>query len=66
MRALFNLYLYCILGSARGCYECQPGNLKAAWKWLETDFDLGDAKKVKLAALDDPDLEPLWTDISAI
>lgn len=30
------------------CYECQIGNWKVAWKWLESAFDLGDLKKVKL------------------
>ena len=42
------------------CYECQLGNLKQAREWLKQAFNLGDAKQMKLAALDDPDLEPLW------
>ena len=45
------------------CYECQTGNLKAAWNWLEKVFDAGDAKRFKLMALEDPDLEPLWVQI---
>jgi hypothetical protein len=44
------------------CYECQLGRLELAKEWLEKAFKLGDAKKMKLAALDDPDLEPLWRD----
>jgi tetratricopeptide (TPR) repeat protein len=48
------------------CYECQLGDLKSAWNWLETAFDTGEPKALKLMALDDPDLEPLWTDISEI
>ncbi len=48
------------------CYECQAGNLKAAWNWLEKAFDAGDAKRFKLMALEDPDLEPLWVQIGEI
>jgi hypothetical protein len=33
--------------------------LDQAKNWLEKSFALGDAKKMKLATLDDPDLEPL-------
>ena len=40
------------------CYECQLGNLDRAKRWLEKAFELGDARNMKLAALDDPDLEP--------
>ena len=42
------------------CYECQLGRLDKAKEWLEKAFNLGDAKGLKMAALDDPDLEPLW------
>jgi Flp pilus assembly protein TadD len=45
------------------CYECQLGRLEQAKKWLEEAFRLGNARRIKLAALDDPDLEPLWKDI---
>jgi len=27
---------------------------------------MGDAKQVKMMALDDPDLDPFWTDIAEI
>ncbi len=46
-----------------GCYACQLGNHDEAWDWLEDAFGLGDPKKVKLMALDDPDLEPFWAEI---
>lgn len=42
------------------CYECQLGRLERSKNWLAKAFALGDARKMKLAALDDPDLEPLW------
>jgi tetratricopeptide (TPR) repeat protein len=48
------------------CYQCQIGNLPEAWNWLEKAFDIGDPKQLKLMALDDKDLEPLWLDISEI
>jgi predicted Zn-dependent protease len=45
------------------CYECQLGNLERAKQWLEKAFALGGANELKLTALDDPDLEPLWRQI---
>lgn len=45
------------------CYECQLGDLDAARKWLKSAFRLGDAKQMKPAALRDPDLKALWTEI---
>jgi tetratricopeptide (TPR) repeat protein len=48
------------------CYECQLGRLEQAKNWLQKSFELGDARKMKLAALDDPDLEPLWKRIGEI
>lgn len=45
------------------CYECQLGRLKEARQWLEAAFDLGDSREMKLAALDDEDLRPLWDHI---
>jgi tetratricopeptide (TPR) repeat protein len=45
------------------CYECQLGRLEQARHWLEKAFAIGDARKMKLAALDDPDLQPLWKEI---
>jgi predicted Zn-dependent protease len=45
------------------CYECQLGRLEQAKNWLEMAFKLGDPKKIKLMALEDPDLKPLWREI---
>lgn len=42
------------------CYECQLGNLKEAWQWLEKAFAADDTRQMKKMALDDPDLRPLW------
>lgn len=48
------------------CYCCQIGDRKEAWRWLERAVDLEGKKEIRLAALQDPDLEPMWTDISEI
>jgi tetratricopeptide (TPR) repeat protein len=48
------------------CYECQLGRLEQAKEWLEKAFKLGHAKEMKLMALDDRDLEPLWKQIGEI
>ena len=48
------------------CYACQLGKLKDAWQLLEKAFAIGDSKQLKLMALDDPDLEPLWKEIGKI
>lgn len=49
------------------CYACQRGDVKAAWNWLERAFDAAtDPKAMKIQSLDEPDLEPLWRDISEI
>jgi tetratricopeptide (TPR) repeat protein len=48
------------------CYSCQLGNLKEAYQWLERAIDLAGKKDIRQMALDDPDLEPLWVDITQI
>jgi len=48
------------------CYACQLGNLKDAFKWLGKAIDLAGGKEVKIMALQDPDSEPLWAEISQI
>ena len=48
------------------CYCCQLENLKEALQWLEKAIDLAGKKDIRAMALDDPDLEPLWNDISEI
>ena len=42
------------------CYCAQLGQLDAAQEYLGKSYDLGDAKQIKLMALDDEDLKPLW------
>jgi tetratricopeptide (TPR) repeat protein len=41
------------------CYECQLGHLDQALDWLLTAFKLGDARKLREMALQDPDLKPI-------
>ena len=47
------------------CYECQLGNLTEARKWLAKAFRLGNRDQMKLAALGDLDLKPLWQEIGS-
>ncbi len=42
------------------CYCTQLGQLDAAQEHLGKSYELGDAKQIKLIALDDEDLRPLW------
>ena len=44
------------------CYECQLGNMPGAREWLERAFALDGSDAFKRMALDDPDLDPLWTE----
>ena len=48
------------------CYAGQLGNLKKARDWFKKAIDLANTKEVKLMALNDPDLEPLWKEIGEI
>ncbi len=41
------------------CYECQLGRMEQALDWLQKAFELGDARKFREMALEDPDLKPL-------
>ena len=47
-------------------YGCRLHKVREAWAWLERTFEIGDADQIKLKALDDPDLEPLWAEISEV
>jgi hypothetical protein len=38
------------------------GDLAGARQWLDRAFEVGDAQTLKLEALDDPDLAPLWNE----
>ena len=42
------------------CYCAQLGQLDAAKEYLGKSYELGDAQQIKLMALDDEDLKPLW------
>jgi hypothetical protein len=42
------------------CYTCQLGRLDEARLWFDRALTIGDAKEIKLAALDDADLAPLF------
>jgi tetratricopeptide (TPR) repeat protein len=46
------------------CYACQLGMLKEALEWLEKARNLAQSNEVNLMALEDPDLKPIWKDIS--
>ena len=48
------------------CYSCQLGKLKEAFGWIVKAIDLAGKKDIRLMALDDPDLEPLWIKIGEI
>ena len=48
------------------CYACCLDNQEEAWDWLEDAFELGDAKQVKLMALEDPELDKLWAEIREV
>jgi hypothetical protein len=43
------------------CYACQLGEIEEARALLARAVELGDADKMKLMALDDPDLAPMFT-----
>jgi len=49
------------------CYECQLDQAKAAMQWLGQAIALAkDGDAVKLMALGDLDLQPLWGEIAAL
>jgi tetratricopeptide (TPR) repeat protein len=48
------------------CYCCRLGDLKEAYQWLEKAIDLAGKEDIRQMALDDPDLEGLWSQISEI
>ena len=48
------------------CYSCKLGKLREAMQWLEKAIDVAGKQDIRLMALDDPDLEPLWTRIGEI
>lgn len=48
------------------CYTCQLGRLDEARKWLKRAFTIGNITQLKLMALADQDLKPLWKEIPPI
>jgi hypothetical protein len=42
------------------------GDLEAAKAWLDKACTPGNVDRIKLMALQDPDLEPLWPDIGKV
>jgi tetratricopeptide (TPR) repeat protein len=42
------------------CYACQLGMMDVAKMWFGEAFELDDKKELKLMALEDPDLKPMW------
>jgi len=45
---------------------CHLGNLKEARGWLKQAIDLSSTKEVKLMALNNLRLEPLWKEIGKV
>lgn len=48
------------------CSLCGSGDLKGATTWLEAAFDRAGKQDVRTLALDELDLEPLWTEIAEV
>jgi tetratricopeptide (TPR) repeat protein len=48
------------------CYECQLGNLEQARAHLKKAFALKGGAELRASSTDDPDLTPLWSEISKI
>lgn len=48
------------------CYACRLGKTNEAYEWLKIAIDFAGDEEVRLVALKDPDLEPLWANIGKI
>lgn len=48
------------------CLLCDLGHLRDALDWLTRAFANGELTKLKLAALDEPRLQPLWKKIGQL
>ena len=48
------------------CCECLLGRNEQAMDWLQQAFQLGNTRQMKLVALADTDLKPLWSAIDEI
>jgi hypothetical protein len=47
------------------CYACQLNQLPDARTWLQRASEIGGEKEIKMMALADDDLKPLWSEIRA-
>jgi tetratricopeptide (TPR) repeat protein len=45
------------------CYACQLAHLDEARRWFERALAVGEKAKLKMMAVSDPDLQPLWGEI---
>ena len=48
------------------CYACQMGRLEEAREWLQRAVKEGGKENIKVMALNDEDLEPLWEEIKRL
>ncbi|EEF57466.1 TPR end-of-group domain-containing protein [Pedosphaera parvula] len=48
------------------CYCCQLCKFQESIHWLEKAFRIGDPREIKQMALEDPDLQPLKSEISKL
>ena len=48
------------------CYVCQMGRLAEARSWLKRALAIGGVKQMRLMALNDADLKPLWEEIPSM
>jgi len=48
------------------CYACQLGQLDEARAWVKRAMKVGGKESIKLMALADEDLKPLWQEIAGI
>lgn len=48
------------------CSCCKAGDLKEVMRWIERAIDVAGKTDIRTKALDEPDLEPFWRDISEI
>ena len=48
------------------CYACQLGQLDEARKWMKRAMKVGGRERIKLMAMADEDLKPLWPEIAGI
>ena len=48
------------------CYACKMGGLDEARQWLERAVKIAGKANIKVMALNDDDLEPLWGEIKRL